>query len=507
MVAVRPPLSGRFIGIAVEQYQNWPEWSRLWPHLGLTYIGTAAKQCDYEVVLHDEFIEGYAPLETLIQEGDIVGLSLVITGIERGIEIARKCKELGASYVIAGNDAAIFGARKLLALPGKPIDAVATSNSVVAVRQLLNRVRKTPIEELRILHVATNADDAPLLSNSPESVRWQKDNFDTRDFFMIPDLSLYGGWERVWTAYRNQFGHKHTNGASVKNAIALLSHGCGRAAAGHVCEFCSIGGVANFYTPTIRYLERTLRTYLDFGIDTFFNVADSSLENASLASALKQLGSVPSLVMYGRAAVITEKHLERWHDVASERILINCGMESGDERILQSGVNKSERKKGSRLEENRNALKAILAAGDKFHLHASAIFGSPGETRESCMRTLELIDEVIDVLGPTQQLDIFETDFWWVNEGAPCAQILTDYGYAQKLAQSVGKDISYADWKRDLLPHASAITLTGHCQEAWYRHFTHITPDIAREFIEAVNGRTASVKGIVNSRNFNFLPG
>jgi hypothetical protein len=107
---------------------------RVWPHLGLIFVGTVANEEGYEVVMWDEYAKGSAPLEQLIRTGDIVGLSLVVTGMDRGIIIARKAKELGAQYVIAGNDSAIFRANQVMALPDHPIDVVFTSNSLTALR-------------------------------------------------------------------------------------------------------------------------------------------------------------------------------------------------------------------------------------------------------------------------------------------------------------------------------------------------------------------------------------
>jgi radical SAM superfamily enzyme YgiQ (UPF0313 family) len=477
----------------------------VWPHLGLAYVGTVAKRCGYDVVLHDEWIQGQTSMEKLVGEGDVVGLSLVTTGIERGVELARSAKALGASYVIAGNDSAAFRDQQLLELPDAPIDAVFTSNSVVAVASFLRSIAMTSIEGLRIPHVAIRGH-AYRLSNEPNSLAWQKENYRADDFFMVPDLSVFDRpyWELVWSAYRSQFGHKHRDAGSLRNAVALLSHGCGRAAVGDACRYCSIGGVANFAMPDKNYIERTLDAYALFGISVFFNAADSAIEQLELADALAQRGPVPSLVLYGRAQVITSRTLARWQDAASERLLINCGMDSGDDSLLQKAVQKAANTRGSRLEENRRALRAIRDAGEKFHLHYSVIFGSPGETTDSCERTLALIDESIDVLRHKQQLDIVESDRWWLNFGAACAEIFRSYDYADTLAQSVGRSISRADWKREFALHADALVVPASCQEAWYRHFTDISLDIADEYIEKVKRRMSNVPGAIIGRNFAF---
>src|ERR1700690_1378895 len=112
---------------------TWPPESRVWPHLGIVYVGTIAERFGYEVLLWDELIQGPAPLGRLIKEGDVVGLSLVTTGIDCGVVLAREAKLRGASCAVAGNDAARFRAPQLLRLADNPIDAVFTSDSLVAV--------------------------------------------------------------------------------------------------------------------------------------------------------------------------------------------------------------------------------------------------------------------------------------------------------------------------------------------------------------------------------------
>src|SRR3989344_2670959 len=128
--------------------------SRTWPHLGLLYVGTVADQEGWDVTLHDELVEGYVDMERFVEPGDVVGLSLVVTGMDRGIELARQAKRLGASYVIAGNDSAIFRAGQILLLPDRPIDAVFTTNSLAAVRQFLRQVGTVDLNQLDIPGVA-----------------------------------------------------------------------------------------------------------------------------------------------------------------------------------------------------------------------------------------------------------------------------------------------------------------------------------------------------------------
>lgn len=500
----------RFICINAEGGE-WPEESRIWPHLGMNFVGTVAKQEGYDVVLWDEMIQGPAPLETLVEPGDLVGLSMVTTGIERGVRLAARVKELGASHVIAGNDSTMFRARQLLELPDRPIDAVFTSNSIRSLRTFFRDPDVVMAGSVEVAHVVTDASQVPFVSNTADGVAEEANTFAADDFFLIPDLSLFGPeyWDLVRTAYRSQFGHKHTNPADVRNAIALLAQGCGRAGAGHICRYCTIRHVGNVVLPSEEYLEATLATYRAFGVNTFFNVTDSSFEMGTLALGLKKLGPVDTLILYGRAQAIGGRQgpslLERWKECVNERLLINCGMDSGDERILALGIDKSSSKKGSRLEENYQALANIKAAGPKVHLHFSVIFGSPGETKESCENTLRFVQHAIDTLG--EQLDVVEGDIWWLNFGAPCSAIFTDYETALEYAALAGKTISEDQWRQHFARHADELVVPQESQGAWYTFFTDITIEEAWAYNAQVREMVArQVPGRITGREFAFKP-
>ncbi len=509
MSRVPPPLSRRFVLINVEGGE-WPEESKIWPHLGLLYVGTVAEQEGYEVKLWDELIQGPAPLEKLIKEGDIVGLSLVVTGIERGIKLAKRVKALGARYVVAGNDSAMFRARQLLSLSGNPIDAVFTSNSVVAVRRFFREVARVEIRRMHIPQVAVDPRLVRSATTYSGEVTKEAEEFNADDYFMIPNLGLYGPeyWDLVWSAYRSQFGHKHPNAQNVRNANVLLAQGCGRAGAGKKCRYCSIAHVENVLMPGPQYVERTLNTYRAFGINTFFNVTDSAFEMGPLVDQLKDVGPVDSMVIYGRAQAIAQKNgserLEEWLGTVRHRLLINCGMDSADEGILQKGINKSSSKVGSRVEENRKAILRIKAAGEKAHLHMSLIFGSPGETVDSCERNLAFLQWAIDTLG--FRLDVAESDVWWVNFGAPCASIFEKYEDAQTLAALAGKTISREQWNTHFAQYADALVVPHMCEEAWYHFFTNITYEKALEYNSRVKAMMEKVPGRITGRTFAFKP-
>jgi len=466
---------------------------RIWPHLGVLTVGTVADEEDYEVVLWDELNQGHIDLESVICPGDIVGLSVVVSGLQRGIDLARRAKELGARYVIAGNDGVIFRAPQVLAIPDRPIDAVFTSNSTNAIRQFFRQVGGVSnIDELRIQDVATRTDLAPVRSNESsvmtaelkERKRARREgNFDPMDGFVVPKLDLFPDtyWEQLWGLYRSQFGHKHTISSGVRNALVHLAQGCTRTRGQDACTYCTIYGIGDLRLPNQGYLEQIMATYDAFGINTYFNVTDSALEMRALAKRIAQTGAKPeTMVIYGRAQGMAQhsEFIDAWMETASDRLLINCGMDSGDTRMLHKGIVKSSLIRGSMVDENRLAVKNVRAAGA--HLHFSLIFGSPGETVESCERSIEFLRWAAETLGP--QLDVAETDIYWLNFGSAAARVFYDYAYARTLAQMAGKDISWQEWQQAFARHANELVVPWESQVAWYTHFTQIDIDIAQDF-------------------------
>lgn len=488
---------------------------RIWPHLGLLYVGTAAYEEGWDVILWDELIQGHAKLDELVQPGDIVGFSLVVSFTERGVELARQAKQLGARYVIAGNDAAIFRASQLLALSDKPIDAVFTSNSTNAVRQFFREIGNKDISEISIPEVATSPERAILHSNDSTTLTLElkqrkeqlHEALEPPDGFLIPRFELYDTayWEQVWKTYRSQYGHKHANPAAMKGAIINLAQGCTRTQGKEACSYCTIFGVADVRVPKELYLTKLLERYEAFGLNNLYNITDSAFEMMPLVKRLQAIGfKTGSLEIYGRALGLAEhrKLLDTWLSFVDERLLINCGMDSGDEQMLQRGIVKAHRGSGSRLNENRQAILNLKGSGA--HLYYSVILGSPGETRESCQRTLDFIRWSLGELGT--QLDLVEADIYWLNFGSASSRVFYDFEYAQQLAAITGKSITREQWHHDFAQHANALNVPWSVEQAWYHWFTQIDVETAYEFQAQVRQLTSQHPDHITPRDYAFKP-
>lgn len=508
-LANRPTPSRRLLLVNSEQILNETKEGtsqyRVWPHLGLNVVGTVAEQEGWEVEIWDEYIVGPVPLEEKLGPGDILGLSLVVTGMDRGVGLARRAKAVGASYVIAGNDSAIFRANQAMSIYDKPIDAIFTGNSLSAIRAFFRQIGLTPIWELAIPGVQVTANGVARSNErstllAEQSARRAQET--PEEVFLVPRLGLYPHWETLWANYRETFGHKHPNPATVKNAIALFAQGCTRTRGSDVCSYCTIADVANVRLPEKLYLAELAAAYDAFGIDTIYNVTDSAFEMHSLVKGLQEVGARwPAMIIYGRAQGIARnpRLLEEWRKVATDRLLINVGIDSGSDDMLLKGIVKSSVPGcGSRLEENRQAVRNLKAAG--VHLHCSLIFGSPGESIETCEQSLEFLRWMIGELGSL--LDVCETDLYWLNFGSPASKVFRNYAYAQYLAGLAGKHITAIEWAAEFARFADELVVPMHVEESWYRHFTRIDLETAQLYNERAAQIMAQHTGSIRGRAF-----
>ncbi len=488
---------------------------RVWPHLGMLYVGTVAHEEGWDVVLWDELVQGHSDLASLVEPGDVVGLSIVVTGIERGVELAKQAKTLGAECVIAGNDSAAFRVNQLLTLPGRPIDAVFNSNRLRPIRLFFKHFGKY-FETKDLKYMRNPGMDGRPGAKERSNVRSvlvselktrkqleRTGSFELEDVFIVPKFDLFpqSYWDEVWANYRQVFGHKDRNGYAVRNGIALFAQGCTRTRGTDVCSYCTIADVADIRIPSEEYLRRTLEAYERFGIRTIYNVTDSAYEMQPLVKRLQNVGaSLDALTIYGRAQGIAQhpELLDEWLQIVDDRLLINVGMDSGDARILEQGVLKSSLGKGSRLEENYEAVRRVNGSGA--NLFYSLIFGSPGETRESCERSIEFLEWSIATLG--SQLDVVETDYFWLNFGSPAGRVFTDYDYAQSLATISGKSISREEWYESFAKHSNELIVPWSAEQAWYRHFTDIDTDVAQGYNQRVVAIMARHEGSISGRAY-----
>lgn len=486
---------------------------RCHPHAGLLHVATVAKQEGYEVIVWDELVQGWCNLEQLVQPGDVVGFSIVITGVKRAELLAHEAKKLGASAVVAGNDSAIFRCNQLLARPGRPFNAIFTSNSLNNWRQFLKEFNGRNINLLDIPEFKTRPGGVQHSNRRVDLVLEQTERkqltklsrFDKEDGFIVPDFSVYpqGYLPEVWKNFHTVYGHKHLYDADIRNALALLAQGCTRTQGVDACSYCSIYGVGDVRIPSRKLMRAILEAYHRVKITELYLVTDSAFEMTPLINTLEEI-QLPfeAMTLYARAQgiVMNPQFIERWLRLTkSGRVQFNVGIDAGDEAMLLSGIGKSSVKgKGSRLAENKEVILALLGTGA--HLHYSVIFGSPGESHESCKRTLEFIRWSLSLLG--QQIDLVESDLYWLNFGSPSSQVFYDYSYAQGLAAKAGKNITRAEWWKHFGSRANELVVPWETERAWYTFFTNITLEDAQWYNSQVTELMLNHVGSIGGRAF-----
>ncbi len=483
---------------------------KIFGHLGLLNAGTVAEQEECEVLLIDELIDDPINIANVIKPNDIVGISFLVTNVERGLEMARQAKAAGASCIIAGGSTAAFRDDQLLK---NGIDVVFTSNSVKAIRSFFQQFEGNNLATLDIPHLktvpgGTQRSNRKFQLLSEKRARQQQrvqGEFDNDEVFIVPNLNLFpqSHWEQAWAGYQQIYGHKYRDPSQVRNSLIHMAQGCTRTQGVDVCSYCTIPNVADVRIPSHAYLVKLLDAYAEFGITEYFNVTDSSYEMVGLLGKLEDIGaSFDSLTLYGRAQGIAThpQLLERWMKLTrSGRVMINVGFDSWDEKDLTSGVGKSSiRGLGSRVKENYQAVLEIKKAGA--HLHNSIIFGIPAATIYSSQVILEKAAWVKDTLGI--QLDMQESDLYWLNFGSPISELFYSHSFAQALAAKAGKEIGQADWWKHFGSRTEDLVVSWSSEVAYYEYFTQMTIEQAQECNQALSDMMATHEAAIPSRAY-----
>ncbi len=457
-----------------------------WPYLGILIVGTVIEKIGFEVVLVDENVDGPVNLQELIKPGDIVGLSSVVTSMRRGLFLAQEAKRLGAGFVFMGNDQASARAKQILK-QHESVDGVFLGDGLVPIKQIFSYLAQfDKLPDKSVAGFALRVSDGNVLIKRSLPFK------DISDF-PVPRFSLFpqSYWNKVWDNHKQINGFEYLDSKNIKNCSTVLASGCphGR----NACNYCAIYQVSQMRWADKSYYLNLVEAYKDFGINSFYETCDDLSGFGALVHNLKKYGILfDNLTCYARAfaATYSPRNIESILSLvkSSGHLKFNVGLDSGDDMILREGINK-----GTGIDDNVNMVKLMARTG--IWGHFSFIFGSPGESRESCKRTLEFIEWIFSEMGSL--VANIEADIWWVNHGAPCERIFYDYEFARTYSAKTGKYLSRYDWHRSFNVFKDSIVVPWGVQENWYRWFTNI--DI--EFAEECNAR---VRQLAKRHGANF---
>jgi hypothetical protein len=447
-----------------------------WPSLGILTVGSLLQEIDWEVILWDENILGKIRLENFLRSGDVVGLSVLISSCERGLLLANEAKKLGASFVLLGNDQAASRAGQILG-QWPSVDGIFMGDNLDPIKKVFNCIAKDnspPTDEIAGF-ARKDQNGIPALTTAKP---FPSLSFNKLNFNLYPQTY----WEKVWQNHRVLNGSEYNvDLASIKNSTIMLASGCAHGR--NACSYCSINEVGQLRSGNEKYLIPLVNAYRDFGINSFYDVTDDLTGFPKLIGKLKEANiQFQNLIFYGRAWSATHRpkvYEEILKLVEGGYAKVNCGLDSGSDRILRAGLNK-----GHGIKENRDLV--LLAKKLGFHVHCSFIFGSPGEDEKSCQETLEFIEWMLGILG--RQVTRIESDIFWVWFNSPSGRIFMDYDFARKYAGMSGKGLPFAAWKREFNSYLDNIFLPWEVQLSFLKWFTKIDLDFVRACNAKVRG-------------------
>ncbi|UCC91927.1 MAG: B12-binding domain-containing radical SAM protein [Candidatus Aenigmatarchaeota archaeon] len=356
---INPPLDS---GIKEAGY------SGSFPPMGLLYLGTYLE--NKYPGKHVEIIDGsITPMGKIRVDGDMVGIGALISTYNNALKIAEKAKNKGA-YVILGNDHA-KNAGDLIIKNRECVDSVCNSNQgwetiTSLVDYVEGRIRISEVPGL------IYREGGKIKSNPPD--------YGFKDRKLIADRNL-ADMEKYSENYMKIFGHLHDE--KVTPATTQMMKGCGWGNR-KGCLYCGITDIK----PEHVDLDLAIKEYRylkDKGVNFIYDICDDVFSQTGFLKKLIE-NDIKINFVYGRAAGVNDKSVELLKRLGVKRI--NMGMESGDDRMLES----LRKNNPEGVETSRKTAK--LLAENWIELYTSFVLASPGETGDSLQNSVDFFRKI-----------------------------------------------------------------------------------------------------------------
>lgn len=333
------------------------------PPFGLAYIGTYARQQGHDVSISSA-INGVALKEMFSEAGeaDVVGITTTASTYHTALAVAHEAKRRNPNTLV------VFGGPQASALseeaianrgPGSNdycIDIICNGDGVLTFSDIINGV---PFQEIPNL-VYRNQDSVVKTHRIREDIsRWP--SIDYSFFDMEKITSIYGEKFRKITPFKKGLG-------------VISGFGC---AAQHQCGFCARLDRKLRHRPTEKFWEEISFATKNFGVEYFFDLADSILD---CPQHLQQLIETrprdiePRFRVFARADQLgNSENLDLLEKFGVYEVFV--GFESGSPQILQA------MHKDTTPEINLAAAKALGERG--IFIVGCFVLGAPGETVET----------------------------------------------------------------------------------------------------------------------------
>jgi anaerobic magnesium-protoporphyrin IX monomethyl ester cyclase len=331
----------------------------LTPPSNLCYLAAYVRaKSTWDMVILDEpaGVDVKRELKTL--DPDVIGITATTCYADEAYEIADFCKkELSKTVIMGGVHASALPREALL-----HVDAVVTGEGEQALLELLMKIENghTPCQEIIEGPFIKNLDDLPLPA-------WD-----------LIDLKFY------LTSKQNSANSINFVPRSTPTGALITSRGCP-----YSCVFCynSKKKIPVRYHSAERVLEEIDFLQKNYGIKAIFFFDDEFIVNKSRLKAICQTLAEKHAPLrwacQARADLLNEETLLLMKKAGC--VMVGLGFESAVQRILDL-LNKK-----IKVEDHKRAIELCKKTGIK--IYANFIFGTPTETREEMLQTLQFIEE------------------------------------------------------------------------------------------------------------------
>ena len=338
------------------------------PPIGLATIAAVLRDAGHTAKIFDAACYNQVPNRTWVKKildfkPDFVGFSTVTSSFLDAYDVCHGVKEVDNTILTTFGGVHVSWGREKILTQFPAIDFVIAGEGEYAFLDLVNN--KTPQKIAGLYYRdGTSIKQGPLQ---------EKNNLCNMDDLPFPAYELADGFPKQYAM--PLFGYTRHPGTSV-----ISSRGCV-----YQCSFCDRSVFKNsfrFNSPEYTFeLVKWLKT--DFGVkhvmfyDDLFTLNQDRV--AKLCRLLRENKLAVPFNCIVRAGHITKELIQELK--SSGCWMVNVGIESGDQQILDSY------KEGITLESIRQDIEALHNAG--IWVKGLFMMGFPGETESSIQKTIE----------------------------------------------------------------------------------------------------------------------
>lgn len=344
------------------------------PPLGLAYVAAVLDENDVEVDIVDCSLHssiGKSVARILRDNPMIVGISTPTLLYPNALKIVREIKKRSSAFICLGGPHPTIFPREVVSRPD--VDFAVIGEGEITFLELVNALQKSR-DTTGIQGIAFHNGDEVIV-NPPRNHVQDLDSLPFPARHLLP-MEFYIGFNLLY------YGRPATT--------VIASRGCS-----YNCSFCQptlrklFGKKVRFRSPknVVDEIEYLVKEYgiklITFHDDTF---TLNKKWVITLSDEIINRGLRVEWLCNSRANTINEPLLMKMKEAGC--IELRIGVESGDQWVLDNIL-----RKGISIDQIREAFRSMKKCGFK-RRWAFFMIGSPGETREMVMKSMELAREI-----------------------------------------------------------------------------------------------------------------